>query len=58
MRFGVCCVFIISTGMTTVSQNCTYIQNENFPMALQNTNAVQFTVQKCSDGMICVNFFW
>ncbi len=50
--FGVCCIFVISTGMTTISQNCTYIQNENFPQALPNTNAVQFTVQKCADGTL------
>ena len=53
--FGVCCLFVVtgSNGMTTISQNCTYIQNENFPSAAPNTNAVQFTVQKCADG----NFF-
>ena len=48
--FGVCCLFIIQDASTMVSQNCSYIQNENFPMALQALNAVQFTVQRCSNG--------
>ncbi len=33
-----------------ITQNCTYIQNEDFPQALPNQNAVQYTVQKCSSG--------
>ena len=49
-RFGVCCVFILQSGSTTVTQNCTYIQNENFPAALPNANAVQFMVQRCNNG--------
>ncbi len=50
-RFGVCCVFILTgTGSTTVTQNCTYIQNTGFPSALTGTTAVSYTVQKCSCG--------
>ena len=48
--FGVCCIFIVTASQTVITQNCTYIQNENFPAAQPNTNAVQYTVQKCADG--------
>ncbi len=51
-RFGVCCVFILTgTGTTVITQNCTYIQNTGFPSALADTTALQYTVQKCSNGM-------
>ncbi len=49
--FGVCCVFIVNAaGGGTVSQNCTYIQNEGYPSALTGTTAQTYTVQKCSSG--------
>ncbi len=45
-----CCIFIITAGQTVITQNCTYVQNENFPSGQPNTNAIQYTVQKCADG--------
>jgi hypothetical protein len=48
--FGVCCVFIITTG-TTITENCTYVQNPNFPTADTSANAVTYTVQKCSNDV-------
>ncbi len=53
-RFGVCCVFIVTAGTSTISQNCTYVQNPNFPSGLPNTNSVQYTVQRCNDGWPCI----
>ena len=48
--FGVCCVFIINSATsTTVSQNCTYLQNPSFP-GTDTANAPTYTVQKCSNG--------
>ncbi len=54
--FGVCCVIILSgTGSTSVSQNCTYIQNSGFPSALTSTNAISYTVNKCNDGNLFIH---
>ena len=50
-RFGVCCLFITSTSGSTSSQNCSYIQNPNYPNAYGSTTAISFTVAKCSSGM-------
>ena len=49
-RFGVCCIFILQSG-GTITQNCTYIQNAGFPGALTDTSNINYSVQKCSDGM-------
>ncbi len=50
-RFGVCCLFVVTTAGATVSQNCTYLQNEGFPSALAATvTSVQYTVQRVSNG--------
>ena len=51
IRFGVCCLFITSTSGSTSNQNCSYIQNPNFPNAYGVTTAISFTVAKCSTGM-------
>ena len=45
--FGVCCVFMTSTCGATVSQNCSYIKNPNFPAAYTATAACSYTIQKC-----------
>merc|ERR1711899_324847 len=45
---GVCCLFITSTSGAFVSENCSYIQNPNFPNAYGVETAISFTVQKCS----------
>jgi len=46
--FGVCCLFITSTSGASVSENCSYIQNPNFPNAYGVETAISFTVAKCS----------
>ena len=53
-RFGVCCLFITSTSGASVSENCSYIQNPNFPNAYGVETAISFTVQKCSAGNDCL----
>ena len=53
-RFGVCCLFITSTSGATVSQNCSYIQNPNFPSAYGSETAISFTVSKCATGITYV----
>lgn len=45
--FGVCCVFMTSTCGATVSQNCSYIKNPNFPSAYTSTTSCTFTINKC-----------
>ena len=50
-RFGVCCVFIVNTA-TTITQNCTYIQNPSFPNTdTAATAALTYTVARCSNGI-------
>merc|ERR1711981_409459 len=49
--FGVCCLFITSTSGSTSSQNCSYIQNPNYPNAYGSTTAISFTVAKCSSDV-------
>ena len=44
--FGVCCVFVYESG-ATISQNCSYIRNPNYPNALTDTSSISYTVQKC-----------
>ena len=56
-RFGVCCLFITSTSGATVSQNCSYIQNPNFPSAYASETAISFTVTKCSSGICIFSYF-
>merc|ERR1719228_143054 len=49
--FGVCCVFSVSATGSTVSQNCSYIVNPNYPSNYAPTsvpNTVSYTITKCS----------
>eukprot|EP00095_Tigriopus_kingsejongensis_P012505 snap_masked-scaffold221_size251850-processed-gene-1.8 protein:Tk12505 transcript:snap_masked-scaffold221_size251850-processed-gene-1.8-mRNA-1 annotation:"hypothetical protein SINV_00302" len=50
--FGVCCVFLVSSGGATINQNCTYIRNPNFPNAYDSTSQVAYTIRKC-DPRVC-----
>eukprot|EP00095_Tigriopus_kingsejongensis_P009694 snap_masked-scaffold84_size396325-processed-gene-2.16 protein:Tk09694 transcript:snap_masked-scaffold84_size396325-processed-gene-2.16-mRNA-1 annotation:"conserved hypothetical protein" len=52
LRFGVCCVFLVSSGGATINQNCTYIRNPNFPNAYDSTSQVSYTIRKC-DPRVC-----
>lgn len=45
--FGVCCLFVVTSG--TVTQNCTYIQNPNFPGS--DTTGQTYTVEKCRNDV-------
>jgi hypothetical protein len=47
--FGVCCLFITTTSGSAVSENCSYIQNPNFPNAYGVETAISYTVNKCSN---------
>jgi hypothetical protein len=49
--FGVCCLFTTSTAGATVSENCTYVQNPNFPSPYMETSAVSYTVNKVSGNV-------
>lgn len=51
--FGVCCIFTIESSGGTISQNCTYIRNPNFPSAYTATSAgqVSYNVVKCSSDV-------
>jgi hypothetical protein len=49
-RFGVCCLFLVSSSGSTISQNCTYIRNPSFPSVYGSTTAVSYTIQKCTSG--------
>lgn len=46
--FGVCCLFIVSTSGQTITQNCTYIRNPNFPGVYSSTSAITYTINKCT----------
>ena len=48
-RFGVCCYFRRDSA-GELNQNCTYIQNPGFPSKYSETNALTYTIKKCSDG--------
>ena len=51
-RFGVCCLFIYNSASTSVSENCSYIQNPNFPSAYGSTSTISWTVTKCAPSKI------
>merc|ERR1712223_923586 len=44
--FGVCCLFVYSSASTTISQNCSYIQNPNFPSAYGSTSTIAWQINK------------
>ena len=46
--FGVCCLFVITDGSSTITQNCTYIQNPGFPSVYSSTTGLTYTVSKCT----------
>ena len=51
--FGVCCIFIVSTAGATIDQNCTYIQNPDYPLAYSSTNGLAYTVKKQLNCDVC-----
>ncbi|TRY81036.1 hypothetical protein TCAL_13448 [Tigriopus californicus] len=58
--FGVCCVFLVSTSGATVTQNCTYVRNPNFPNSLDTTSQISYNIQKCDrsspNGCGCLQY--
>ncbi len=49
-RFGVCCLFILSTSAATISENCTYLQNPSFPSVYSSATGLTYTISKCATG--------
>jgi len=52
--FGVCCIFSVSTTASSVSENCTYIVNPNYPSNYAPTSTpttVTYTINKCSNDI-------
>jgi len=47
--FGVCCIIAVSTCGSTVTQNCTYIENVNFPAARAELGACNYQITRCSN---------
>ena len=51
IRFGVCCLFLVTASGSVITQNCTYIRNPGFPSAYSATSAVTYTINKCISGI-------
>lgn len=49
--FGVCCIITVSTCGGTVTQNCTYIENANFPQAVTGVAACTYMMTRCSSDI-------
>lgn len=53
--FGVCCLFLLNDPDVTkvVTQNCSYIQNKNYPTAITTATdgSQSYTINKCSDDV-------
>jgi len=49
--FGVCCSFTLSTCGSTVTQNCTYIQNPSYPTTFTTSGACAYTVTPLSSDI-------
>ena len=47
-RFGVCCLFVFDSASTSVAENCSYIQNPNFPQSYGSTSTISWTIKKCT----------
>ena len=53
-RFGVCCLFIVTTPSSIIDDNCTYIQNPDYPLAYSQTLGLTYTIHKCSASVCTV----
>merc|ERR1719323_97680 len=49
--FGVCCTFLLSTCGSTVTQNCSYIQNPGYSSAYTTTGSCSYTVTPINSGI-------
>ena len=57
LRFGVCCLFVYSSASTSISQNCSYIQNPNFPSAYGSTSTIAWQINKCATSKNILQVF-
>ena len=53
-RFGVCCLFLVSSTATAIDQNCTYIQNPGWPSSYSSTTSLMYRINKCSANVCSV----
>ena len=49
--FGVCCQFTTSTCGSDVKENCTFVQNPNFPASFMQAANCQYNVQNQNSSM-------
>ena len=49
--FGVCCVFTVSTCGSTVTNNCTYLQNPSYPSSESSGTSCSYSVTPKSDDI-------
>ena len=49
--FGVCCTFLVSTCGSSVSQNCTYIQNPSYPSSYTTAGSCEYSVNPLSSDI-------
>jgi len=52
--FGVCCLFIVSLASSSISENCTYIQNPSFPSVYTSETALSYKINKCASTVCSV----
>jgi len=49
--FGVCCTFLVSTCGTTITNNCTYIQNPSYPSSYTTAGSCEYEVTPISSDI-------
>eukprot|EP00093_Oithona_nana_P001154 01154.XXX_2401_3142_1 [CDS] Oithona nana genome sequencing. len=49
--FGVCCTFTINTCGDTVSNNCSYVQNPNYPASESSGTSCSFNISPLSSDI-------
>lgn len=49
--FGVCCIISVSTCGGQISENCTFIENVNYPMPVTVDGACTYTINRCSSDI-------
>merc|ERR1719228_1262575 len=49
--FGVCCIFSVSASGSSVTENCTYIVNPNYPSNYATAGSLSYTIRKCSNDV-------
>ena len=49
--FGVCCTFLVSTCGSSVTNNCTYVQNPSYPSAYSTSGSCEYNVMPQSSDI-------